>query len=140
MTRMSTATHGIIDYITSGMMALLPKLAGFSPKATVLVESAAGSAAVYSAMTDYEYGVVKVLPMKAHLTLDALSGGMLLGAALMMDDEDSATRATLAGLGIFEIFAAVSTQTTSMNERGRRGGERSRPRRGGARRRQLQNA
>src|SRR3954470_22863528 len=128
MRRMSTATHGIIDYVTSGMMAMMPKLLGFGPKATAIVEGAAGSAAVYSMMTDYEYGLVKVLPVKAHLTLDALSGGMLIGAAMMLDDEDESGRAALAALGIFEIIAAVSTQTTSMNERGRKGGERSQPR------------
>ena len=71
-------------------------------------------------MTNYERGLVKVLPMKAHLTLDAVSGGMLLGAAMFFDDEPDEVRAMLAGIGLFEIFAALSTQTKSTNEIRRR--------------------
>jgi hypothetical protein len=64
--------------------------------------------------------------MKAHLAMDALSGGMLLGAAMMFNDEDTKTRATLAGIGLFEIIAALTTQTRSSTERARgRGRSRS---------------
>src|SRR5215218_2656064 len=134
MKRMSTATHGVIDYVVSGIIAMLPKMAGYSPKVTVLLEASAGTSVLYSAMTDYELGVVKLLPMKAHLTLDALSGGMLLGAAMIMDDEEPSVRRTLAGIGLFEIAAALTTRTRSTTEQRRR----SRNRRGGnARRRRL---
>src|SRR4051794_19884338 len=77
MKRMSTSTHGLIDYATSAFIAALPKLAGFGPKVTAILEGSAATSGVYSAMTNYEKGLVHVLPMKAHLTLDALSGGML---------------------------------------------------------------
>ena len=122
MQRMSTFTHGIVDYVTSGVIALLPKMMNTSPKVTMLLEGSAGTAAAYSAMTNYELGLVKALPMKAHLALDAISGGMLLGAAMMFDDEDPEVRATLAGLGLFEIAAALTTQTRSSTERSRRSG------------------
>ena len=73
---------------------------------------AAGCGATgYSLFTDYELGLVKALPMKAHLTLDALSGGALIGAALMLGDEDPEVRATLAGIGAWEIAAALLTRT-----------------------------
>ena len=116
MTRMSTATHGTIDYVVSGMIAAMPKLFGFSKKVTAILEGSAGMSAMYSAMTNYERGLIKVLPMKAHLTLDALSGGALLGAALMLKDEDPEARAALAGIGLFEIAAALTTETHSTTE------------------------
>ena len=62
-------------------------------------------------MTDYELGVVKALPMKAHLTLDALSGGALIASAIAMDDEDDDVRATIAALGAFEIAAALLSRS-----------------------------
>ena len=96
---MSTATHGLIDYIVSGRVALLPRLGGYSRKVTMIMEGSAGAAAVYSGMTNYERGLVKLIPMKAHLTLDALSGGALIGAAMMLDDEPASVRATLVGIG-----------------------------------------
>ena len=49
--------------------------------------------------------------MKAHLTLDALSGGALIGAAAMMDDEDTEVRTTLAAIGAWEIAAALLSRT-----------------------------
>jgi hypothetical protein len=51
-----------------------------------------------------------------HLTLDALSGGMLLGAAAILEGEDPRDRAVLAGVGLFEIVAALSTETRSFME------------------------
>ena len=120
MQRMSTTTHGIVDYVVSGVVALLPKMMNTSPKVTMLMEASAGTSAAYSAMTNYELGLVKVLPMKAHLALDAISGGMMLGAAMMFDDEEPEVRATLAGIGLFEIAAALTTQTRSSTERSRR--------------------
>jgi hypothetical protein len=108
---MSTATHGVIDYAASASIALLPRFAGFSKRVTAILNASAGTSAAYSLCTDYELGVVRVLPMKAHLMLDALSGGTLLGAALMLDDEPAEARATLAGIGLFEVVAALKTQT-----------------------------
>ena len=141
MQRMSTKTHGVIDYVASGIFAILPKAAGFSPKVTALLEATAGSAVMYSAMTNYELGMVKMLPMKAHLALDALSGGMLLGAAMIFDDEDDGARATLAGIGLFEIAAALTTQMQSTTERrSSRGSSQSSGRRRGSQRRQYANA
>jgi hypothetical protein len=120
MKRMSTATHGILDYVVSGASALLPPLLNTNRNTSILLRATAATNALYSSMTNYERGLVKVIPMKAHLTLDALSGGLLLGASMMLDDEEPEVRATLASLGIFEILAALTTQTRSTTERGRR--------------------
>ena len=117
MWRMSTRTHGLIDYITGATMMALPAALGMKGKAAALLMGAGGAAAAYSALTNYERGVAKVLPVKAHLTLDALSGGMLIGAAMLMDDEDEETRGLLAGFGAFEIAAALMTETRSSTER-----------------------
>ena len=67
-------------------------------------------------MTRYEKGLVKALPMKAHLTMDALSGGMLIGAAVMLDEEPE-VRGTLAAVGAWEIAAALMTETESPQDR-----------------------
>ena len=58
MKRMSTYTHGVVDYVVSGIVGLLPKMLGLSPKVSVLLEASAGTSALYSAMTNYELGVV----------------------------------------------------------------------------------
>jgi hypothetical protein len=113
MQKMPTHVHGVVDYVVGATLTILPRALGWRGAPARLLESAGLGAIAYSAMTNYELGVVKMLPMKAHLALDALSGGMLIGAAVMLDDEDEDVRVTLAGIGLFEITAALTTQTTS---------------------------
>ena len=107
-----TKVHGVLDYMTAAFLHTLPRVMGWSDNVTRVLDVAAGGATGYSLFTDYELGLVKALPMKAHLTLDALGGGSLIGAALVLDDEDSEVRATLAGIGAWEIAAALLTRTT----------------------------
>lgn len=106
-----TKVHGVLDYMTAAFLHTLPRVMGWSRPVRHLLDAAGTSATAYSLMTDYERGIVKVLPMKAHLTLDALSGGTLIGAAMIMDDEDPEVRATLAAIGAWEIAAALLTRT-----------------------------
>ena len=108
----STRAHGVLDYMTAAFLHTLPRVMGWSRDVTRLLDAAGTGATGYSLVTNYEMGVVKALPMKAHLALDALSGGALIGAALVMDDEDPEVRATLAGIGVWEIAAALLTRTT----------------------------
>ena len=107
----STRIHGILDYMTAGMLVTLPRVMGWDRKVTRLLDVAGVSAAGYSMVTKYELGVVKALPMKSHLAMDALSGAALIGAAAMMGDEDDEVRMTLAGIGLFEIAASLLTRT-----------------------------
>ena len=106
-----TKVHGVLDYMTAAFLHTLPRVMGWSDHVTHVLDTAAAGATGYSLFTDYELGLVKAMPMKAHLTLDALSGGALIGAALVMDDEDPEVRATLAGIGVWEIAAALLTRT-----------------------------
>jgi hypothetical protein len=91
-----TSVHGVLDYMTAGLLFALPRVMGWSKCSTRVLDAAAVGAVGYSLLTRYELGVMKVLPMKAHLALDALSGGALIGAAAIMDDEDPEVRATIA--------------------------------------------
>jgi hypothetical protein len=124
MKRMSTATHGVVDYVVGGALMMVPPMLDMSSKSKAILTASGAAACAYSAMTDYELGMVCVLPMKAHLTLDALSGGMLLGSALLLDDDEPATRVAMACIGLFEIAASLLTETEPRDRR-RGGGRRS---------------
>ena len=116
MLKMSTSTHGVIDYVAGAAFIALPRLLDLGQPAGALLQAAGGGAFIYSALTNYERGVLRVIPMKGHLALDALSGGALLGAAMVLKDEAPRDRAVLAGVGLFEIVAALMTETSSANE------------------------
>jgi hypothetical protein len=112
----STRMHGVLDYLTAGTLLALPRLLGWKgPVAQVLTGAAVGTLA-YSALTRYELAPVKILPMKAHLALDGMSGLLFAAAPLLFPDEDDTTKGILAGIGLFEIAASLLTRTRPADE------------------------
>ncbi|HYP17366.1 MAG TPA: SPW repeat protein [Opitutus sp.] len=74
-----TRIHGVLDYALGLLLILSPRLFGFQTggieaKLPVILGV---SALVYSLLTRYELGLVKVLPFRVHMTLDFLSGLLL---------------------------------------------------------------
>jgi hypothetical protein len=121
----STLMHGILDYVTAPTLLVLPRMLGWGTKVTSLLSGAGVGVLGYSVMTRYELGLLKMLPMKAHLALDMASGGMLALSPLLLKkrERDVATIATLVGLGLYEIAAALLTQTQSPIEQAEGGFE-----------------
>ncbi len=73
--------HGFTDYsVGTLLMTAFPKLAGIEDEQAARQIRIAGAAHVaYSTITSYPLGVVKVLPYKAHLAIDAI-GALALAA------------------------------------------------------------
>lgn len=108
----STKTHGVLDYVSGSTLLVLPSVLGMSPTVTSVVRAMGLTALGSSLLTRYELGVFKVLSMPAHLTLDALSGALFCAVPFLFPDEDNTVKGTLFGMGVFEIFAALTTETT----------------------------
>lgn len=111
MFRISTRTHGVIDYAFSAAVAALPHMVQCTPASRQLMRGAAAGATAYSMATNYERGLVKALPMQTHLALDAASGAGFLAAAALMRHERPQVRALLAGIGLFELLAAAMSSS-----------------------------
>ena len=111
MRPITTKMHGMVDLLTAATLPALPRMLGWSDRVTRLFDVLAIGSLGYSIFTRYEFGLVKVLPMKDHLKFDAMGGGTLLAAAALMDDEDPEVREVLAGLGLFFLTNAFLTQT-----------------------------
>jgi hypothetical protein len=73
--------HGATDYTAGAtLLTVFPHLVGIEgTRAARQIRVAGAIHAGYSTITDYPLGVVKVLPYKTHLTLDAL-GALALAA------------------------------------------------------------
>ena len=108
-----TRVHGVLDYLTVGMLLSLPRLLGWSPRVTWLLSGSALFTLLYSLLTRYELGVARVLPMKGHLLLDALSGLLLSGSPTVLTDEAQAVKGALLGLGIFELTTTALSKSES---------------------------
>lgn len=110
-----TRIHGILDYLWSVLLAatpwLLPHPQGAQGGAEIWVPVGfAAGAAVYSLLTDYELGVVRVLPMRVHLLLDVVGGILLVLSTWLLDLRDPGRLVNL-GFGLFSILAGLMTET-----------------------------
>jgi len=70
----STRTHGILDYVTAATLAALPSMLGLSERTTRALQMMAIGKLGYSMLTDNELGLARLIPMKAHLAMDAANG------------------------------------------------------------------
>ena len=110
MTRISTRTHGVLDFVTAGTLVALPRMLGWGERLTNTLTTVALGTLGYSLLTNYEFGLFRVLPMRAHLAIDAVSGAALCSAPAMFPEEDASTHAALVALGLFEVGASILTQ------------------------------
>jgi len=108
MKSITTKTHGLIDYVVGALVTALPQMLPCRKPAAGIFRMAGLGAAAYSAMTDYERGMIRVIPMETHLALDA-AGAALLTASIMLREEEPEVRAVMGCVGLFEIAAAAMT-------------------------------
>ncbi len=107
-----TSVHGVLDYMTSGLLVALPRMMGWSKPATQFFTGAALGTLGYSLLTRYELGAVKVMPMEAHIGLDTLNGLTLLTSPFwLLRRETKDVRLTLIALGLYELAAAAMSKT-----------------------------
>lgn len=106
---LSTKIHGYLDYLIGLLLILLP----FHPEipegaaSTLLVILGAG-VILYSLITDYELGMLKILAMKTHLALDVMGGVLLAVSPWLFGFADELIWPFVV-LGLFEIGAGLLT-------------------------------
>ena len=108
-----TQVHAALDYVTGGALVAAPRLLGLKGSAAGHVLSLAGGTATAASMfTDYELGLVKAIPMRAHLALDAASGALVAASPWLFGFAKEGTRHWLPHVvvGATEILAAATTK------------------------------
>ena len=111
MKLISTKIHGVLDYLTAGALFALPRLLGWNRSTTNLLTGAALGTVGYSLLTDYEMGLVPVIPMRGHLALDAIQSAALGAAPFFNINAKKSTGAALLALSLFEAFITLNSET-----------------------------
>jgi hypothetical protein len=110
-----TQIHGVLDYLASGVNLAFPRLLGLydAPWATIVPRIDGVAGVGYSLVTDYELGVLKALPMPAHLALDATKGLFMALSPWLFGFAKNGTRYWLPHvlMGTADVVAAVATRT-----------------------------
>ncbi len=102
--------HGFIDYLWGLALLATPWIFGFADggAAQILAFVFGIGAIFYSLITDYELGVIRLLPMPLHLGLDGLGGAFLAASPWLF--------------GLFSVVASLITRTDPMQPSGLRHG------------------
>jgi len=108
--------HGVVDYMAGATLTtVLPTLAGVEgTRSAGQIRTAGVIHASYSAMTDYPLGIVKAIPFKMHLALDAI-GAIALGATPFVTGQYKQGRSQWVphvALCAFELMSLAITDPT----------------------------
>jgi hypothetical protein len=98
--------HGALDYLTGTTLLAASRLPILRDTFAGRALLAAGAGHLtYSAVTDYELGLLKKLPYRVHLVLDALGAAGLVAAGGTR--EDRIDRLVPIGVGVYELGAVL---------------------------------
>jgi hypothetical protein len=109
-----TKVHGAVDMATGPVLIAAPTLLRMNGnKGATIPPRAVGAAALVNALlTDYEFGLKRLLPMRTHLALDAVGGVTLAATPFITRASKKGVRHWLphALLGANEVFLALTTK------------------------------
>ena len=109
----STRTHGVIDYTWAAAAEALPEGISGAPRTSSLLTGAGVAALVSSLLTNYEAGLVRVMPMKGHLAADFALCAVLLVSPLFLPANERRFAFIPVVFGIVGVVAGLMTQTSS---------------------------
>ena len=116
-----TSVHGVIDYLWGLALLASPWILGFAdvPAAKWVAIVFGVGAILYSALTAYELGLLKILPMPMHLILDGIGGIVLAASSFLFGFADQVLWPHLL-FGLFSVVACFVTRLEPMLTTGHR--------------------
>jgi hypothetical protein len=110
-----TSVHGTLDYLASGVNLAFPALLDLddAPAAALIPRLDGIAGAGYGLITDYEFGLFKVLPMPTHLIFDAAKGALLASSPWLFGFAKNGPRYWLPHvlMGTADTLAAMTSST-----------------------------
>jgi hypothetical protein len=112
--------HGVTDY-TAGttLMTVFPRIAGIEgTRAAREIRTAGAIHAGYSMLTDYPLGIVRVLPYRTHLAIDALGAAALALTPFVTGQFLKGTKHWVphVALALFELGALAMSDPTGRGD------------------------
>jgi hypothetical protein len=98
--------HGMLDYLAAGALIALPFLLGFQDIELWLSVAGGAGLILYSLITDYQFGLAKLIPYNMHLVFDVSAGLALLVAPFILGFSAAATLYyPIMAAGVFVVVA-----------------------------------
>jgi hypothetical protein len=117
---LSTYVHGIIDYGAGLLLVASPWLFGFAAEgAETWVPVVAGVLMLGASLfTDYEWGLIRQIPMPMHLGMDAILGVVLVASPWLFNFHEFVWIPHVV-LGLAELGGALMTETQPSSAHGK---------------------
>jgi hypothetical protein len=110
----SPTLHGIIDYLADPLLLAAGPLFGFGGMPAETTSTLAGIVLVVAAFTAYPPGLVKMIPMKAHLVIDAVLGiGLIASPYVLHFSGDARACYFFVGFGVLVLLLTLLTDPRS---------------------------
>jgi hypothetical protein len=114
----TTRTHGMIDYGWAAVATGLSKQMEGATSTAQLLRTASAVATANSLLTNYEFGALRILPMREHLAVDYALAGTLLVSPLLLPASERRHAIWPTLLGLAGLAAALLTRPRSPLELG----------------------
>ena len=105
----TTKAHGALDYAWVSAATSAARAAGTSGATARFVRSSSVAAGINSMLTDYEAGVLRVMPMRVHLAVDFVIGAALVLSPLFLRKSGRRSVAFSVALGLTACAASLLT-------------------------------
>ena len=104
--------HGILEYIAGALLVAAPFLLSFDSDSATAVSIVAGVLIlVIAASTAMSTGLIKSIPVQAHVVLDYLFAALLVAAPFIFTfSKDGTATAFFIVLGIVHLLVTIATR------------------------------
>ena len=109
--------HAVLDYLSAIMFIILPWAFNFQELkiATQIIVGAGILIAIMSAMTDYEGGLARLIPMSIHLNMDIMLGVLLIASPWLFGFSDDIYLPHVI-VGLYAILSGMLTVRNSLSK------------------------
>jgi hypothetical protein len=111
-----TIAHGLADYIVGLFVVGLPFSYGLTGTTRAAFVTLGLFVILYSLLTDYELGLVRVLRIRFHLLLDALFGLAMLATPTLLHLPNN-SRIPVYVIGVLSLFLSLTTKIRAQRTR-----------------------
>jgi len=109
--KINTKLHGVLDYCLALLLVMSPWLFDYAGNNIhTWISLGTGITIILNSLfTDYEFGVIRILRMESHLTIDMLCATILLTASWILDSSQQVMMFFLA-ISIGQAVIALITR------------------------------
>jgi len=116
--KLNSKIHGIIDYLVVVCLIAAPTLFQLPSVTSLMTYTIAGIHLVLTATTNFEMGVIKIIPLKIHGIIELIVSVALVGIAFILGNiEGALARNFYLGFAIAVFITWVITEYKSTDQK-----------------------